>query len=114
MKMKSQVVMIWRFLSALISRSVTLACNSCIPDIQKSEQFSIMKINEINESISTSIVSGELNNNDLVQIIELCGSYLNLRTISHYAKTEGLSYNGVKNFRSSVVLFGKKFIIDND
>jgi hypothetical protein len=55
----------------------------------------------------------ELNNQSLVQIIELCGAYLNLQTISDYAKANGKSYNGVKKFRKTKQLFGVNFIIDN-
>jgi hypothetical protein len=56
----------------------------------------------------------KLTNKCLVQIIELAGNYLNLQTISDYAKSNKLSYNGVKNYREVVELFNKKFVIDND
>ena len=52
-------------------------------------------------------------NEFLVQIIELSGSYLNLQTISDYAKDHNLSYNGVKNCRNIITLFNTKFVIDN-
>jgi hypothetical protein len=52
-------------------------------------------------------------NDFLVQICELSGKYLNLQTISNYAKNNGKSYNGVKKFRQKINLFGVKFIIDN-
>lgn len=57
---------------------------------------------------------GQLNNESLVQIIELCGGYLNLQTISNYAKENGMSYNGVKNHRQITNLFGNKYVIDNE
>jgi len=62
---------------------------------------------------------GELNNDSLVQIIELCGGYLNIETIPNYAKRNKLSYNGAKkqpktNQRRVVSLFKVKFVIDND
>lgn len=50
----------------------------------------------------------------LVQIIELAGDYLNLQTISNYAKENNISYNGVKKCRNTVTLFDVKFVIDND
>lgn len=56
----------------------------------------------------------KLNNESLVQIIELCGMYLNLQTISNYAKEYGMSYNGVKNHREIINLFGNKYVIDNE
>ena len=43
---------------------------------------------------------GELTNEDLVQLIELCGDLLELKTIQHYADENGLSYNGVKKHRN--------------
>jgi hypothetical protein len=58
--------------------------------------------------------TGELSNECLVQIIELTGGYLNLQTISEYAKENNLSYNGVKKCRNIVNLFGCKFVVDND
>lgn len=59
-------------------------------------------------------ISGDLKNKDLVQIIELCGGFLNLKSISDYAKENKMSYNGVKNHRKTVYLFNKKFVIDNE
>jgi hypothetical protein len=57
---------------------------------------------------------GELNNDSLVQIIELCGGYLNLKTISDYAQKNKMSYNGVKKHRKIQTVFNVKFVIDND
>jgi hypothetical protein len=57
---------------------------------------------------------GQLKNDDLVQLIELAGSYLNLKTIPSYVSSSGMSYNGVKNHREIKVLFGVKFVIDNE
>jgi hypothetical protein len=64
--------------------------------------------------ISDKFESGQLDNDSLVQLIELCGSYLNLMTISDYARNNNLSYNGVKKCRKIVKIFNVKFIIDND
>lgn len=36
----------------------------------------------------------ELDNKSLVEFIELAGSYLNLKTISDYAKANGLNLSG--------------------
>ena len=57
--------------------------------------------------------NNSLSNDDLITIIKTCGSCLNLRTISDYAKNNNISYNSAKNFRSNAELFGAKFIIDN-
>jgi len=68
----------------------------------------------ISSLISESFEEGKLNNSDLIQIIELCGMYLNLKTIPEYAKQNKMSYNGVKKFRNIVKIFGCKFVFDND
>jgi len=49
-----------------------------------------------------------------VQLIELCGNYLNLSTIPDYAKANNLSYNGVKRHRIIKELFNVKFVVDNE
>ena len=46
--------------------------------------------------------------------IELAGDFLNLQTISDYAKENNISYNGAKKFRNNIELFGVKFVIEND
>jgi len=56
----------------------------------------------------------ELDNDSLLQLIELVGGYLNLKSITKYAADNNMSYNGVKNHRKVKELFGVKFVIDND
>ena len=56
----------------------------------------------------------QLNNDSLVQLIELAGSYLNIATLPTWAKDNGKSYNGAKMQKHQVKLFGVKFIIDNE
>jgi hypothetical protein len=63
--------------------------------------------------IADKFEAGELDNNSLVQIIELSASYLNLKTISQYAKDHNISYNGAKNFRQVITILNQKLIIDN-
>lgn len=63
--------------------------------------------------VAEKFEKNELNNDSLVQLIELCGNYLNLQTIPEYAKDNNLTYNGVKKFRNVVILFSTKFVIDN-
>ena len=43
------------------------------------------------------IIHNTVSNEFLVQLLELGADYLNLETISNYAKLNNLSYNGVKN-----------------
>jgi len=66
------------------------------------------------EHMQKQFESGNLNNNNLVQIIEHIGGLLNLQTISDYAKENSMSYNGVKKFRCIKNIFGCKFVIDNE
>ncbi len=71
------------------------------------EQIILNKIAEL-------VYKGKLSNDFLVQNIEQSGSFLNLKTISDYARTKKKSYNGVKNFRNIVKLFNVKYVIDNE
>jgi len=70
--------------------------------------------NKIADLIYESVNNDQLSNQDLAQLIELCGSFLNLKTIPDYAKANNLSYNGVKNHRQIQIIFNIKFVIDND
>ena len=76
-----------------------------------------MKICENTEKLKVFVarkfMSGQLDNDRLIQLIELCGEYLNIQTPADYAKNNGLSYNGVIKCRQIITLFGKKFVIDN-
>jgi hypothetical protein len=58
--------------------------------------------------------AGALSNDDMVQIIELLGDYLNLATRAEWVRRTGKSYNGGKNHRRNIRLFGATFIIDNE
>ena len=60
------------------------------------------------------LVKNELSNDDMVQLIEFAGAFLNLKTIPDYAKDNNISYNGVKNFRTIKTIFNTQFVIDND
>lgn len=75
-------------------------------------------MSELKDKIIRNIYKGieneMLTNNDLVQIIEHSGKLLNLQTVSDYAKSNGISYNGAKKYRHLVSLFNIKFIIDNE
>ena len=64
--------------------------------------------------VAEKFQADDLNNESLIQLIELCGNYLNLQTIPEYAKAKNMSYNGVKKFRKVVEIFNVKFVIDND
>lgn len=68
---------------------------------------------KLTEFIEKKFIENEINEASLVQIIELAGTYLNLKTISKYCEDNKISYNGAKNYRNVINLFGVKFIIDN-
>jgi len=75
--------------------------------------------NKINQHLSERVQKGELSNEDIISIIDHIGSYLNLKTISDYAKAENISYNGVlkrmgNNQIQKYTLFNQTFIIDNE
>ena len=93
--------------------NVALAANSFIYVIQFIELMLDLK-EKILINIHKGIETNMLSNDDVVQIIEHCGEYLNLCTITKYAKDFSMSYNGVKKFRKIVTLFGVKFVIENE
>jgi len=63
--------------------------------------------------IAEKFQTDQLNNHSLVQIIELCGAYLNLMTVSEYARQNNMSYNGVKYCRNVLPILGVRMVIDN-
>jgi len=71
------------------------------------------KEKDIITRIDKYLYENKITNDCLVQLIELCGGYLNLKTIPNYAKDNNLSYNGVKKTRNIINLFNIKFVIDN-
>jgi len=73
-----------------------------------------MLVNAICNHLSNRVENGDLSNDDIVQIIEHIGGYLNIKTISDYARDNKKSYNGVKKFRSIRKIFNVRFVIDND
>lgn len=73
----------------------------------------MLLVNRMCDHLSERIERGDLSNEDMVQIIECIGKYLNLQTISDYAKENNMSYNGVKKFRVVRKIFNVKFTIEN-
>lgn len=74
---------------------------------------------KIKEHLSVRVQNSELSNDDIVSIIDHLGAYLNLMTVSDYANSCDISYNGaLKRIESGKVkeynLFNVKFVIDND
>lgn len=76
-------------------------------------ETSAKSVNLISE-VHLLVQDGQLTNDDLVELIKVAGSYLNLQTIPVYAKERGLTYQGVKVTRKIVEIFNVKFVIDNE
>ena len=72
---------------------------------------------DILNRIGELIQSGELSNDFVVQNIILSGNYLNLQTVSDYAKANKMQYSAALkpyNGRKILTLFNTKFVIDNE
>ncbi len=70
-------------------------------------------------SIHNMVQNNELTNDDIVEIINHLGGYLNIKTITKYAAIENISYNGALNrIKLNKIqeceIFGSKFVIDNE
>lgn len=75
----------------------------------------IEKTNKLLKFISDKHQSQEINDDSLVSICVLCFDYLNLKTISQYAKENGKTYRGVKEFSKDIININQfKFIKDGD
>ena len=67
------------------------------------------------ESIERQIYEGSLSECDQLKLLNILCKYLNLQTITDYAKSEKISYNGAKKRKTeSVEISGIKFIVNNE
>jgi hypothetical protein len=64
--------------------------------------------------VNDKFMENELDNTSLVELIELAGGYLNLKTPAEYARANNLSYQGVVKCHRIEVILGVKFVIEND
>lgn len=68
----------------------------------------------IRERLFECIHKGELENSDMVQIIEHLSIILNLQTQTSFAKSNNISYNGVKFAKNRRVIIDRQnFIVNN-
>lgn len=73
----------------------------------------IENTNKLLKFISDKHQSQEINDDSLVSICVLCFDYLNLKTISQYAKENKKTYRGVKEFNKNIISINKnKFVMD--
>jgi len=74
-----------------------------------------MNISQLKDDLFQGYENGSYSDAELVQIIELASGYLNLRTITNYAKANGITYNGALKRKSQSITIDKvKFIVDNE
>lgn len=74
-----------------------------------------MKYSELRDKIFENYEAGAIKDEQLVQIIELAATYLNLKTLTNYASSNKISYNGAKKRSlNSITIDNVKFIIDNE
>jgi hypothetical protein len=74
-----------------------------------------MNINELKDELFERYEAGYVTDAELVQIIELAATYLNLKTITNYAKANKITYNGaLKRKLNKVTIDNQTFIIDNE
>ena len=74
-----------------------------------------MTFSELRDKIFLNYQSGSITDEQLVQLIEQACSYLNLKTLTNYASSEKISYNGAKKRNSQKVKIDNvEFIINND
>lgn len=74
-----------------------------------------MTFNELRDKLFQNYELGVISDEQLLQIIELAKTYLNLKTITNTATLRCKSYNGIKEFSHPDIVIDKvKFYINND
>lgn len=74
-----------------------------------------MTFNNLLDKIFENYQAGVITDEQLVQIIEQASCYLNLQTLTNYATSEKISYNGAKKRKlRKVKIDNVEFIINNE
>lgn len=74
-----------------------------------------MTFNELQSKLFENYQAGAISDEQLVQIFEQISCYLNLKTITNYAKANKITYNGALKRKLRKIEIDKiTFIIDND
>jgi len=69
----------------------------------------------IHNRLITCIYNGELENKEMVKIVHDLSDFLGLKTLTNYAKSEKISYQGaLKRKNEFVKIDNVKFVIDNE
>jgi len=72
-----------------------------------------MNIKYLKQIITESVTNGDLNNEDLFQIMEHSADFLNLQKVSVYAQSNNMSKKGVYKCREVIDFRGFKYVVDN-
>lgn len=74
-----------------------------------------MTFSELRDKFFANYEAGAISDDELVQIIELAKTYLNLKTLTNTAEFRKKSYNGIKEYSTPAIIIDKvKFYINND
>ena len=89
-----------------------MATNKFICTLQN---FAPMTFNELRDKLFSNYEAGAITDEQLVQVIELSANYLNLKTITNYAKVNKITYNGaLKRKLNKLIIDNQTFIINNE
>ena len=79
------------------------------------QNFAPMTFNELRDKLFLNYEAGAITDEQLVQVIELSANYLNLKTITNYAKANKITYNGaLKRKLNKLIIDNQTFIINNE
>lgn len=85
--------------------------NNIINEVQK---FAPMTFNELRDNLFENYEAGAISDDEMVQIFEQISVYLDLKTITNFAKVNGITYNGALKRRTHKITIDKvTFIINN-
>lgn len=74
-----------------------------------------MTFSQLRDKIFSNYENGAVSDEQLVQTIELAAMHLNLRTVTNYAKSNNITYNGALKRKLRKIEIDKiTFIIDNE
>ena len=74
-----------------------------------------MTFNDLQNKLFENYRNGAISDDQLVQIFEQISMFLNLKTITNYAKANKITYNGVLSRKlRKIEIDNQTFIIDND